>query len=195
MENQQKEKPKGKPFCLCVIVTEHNTSSIAYYNEQFRELNKLYNDKVRLLFFGYRPESDKFNILDGVDYEYVNPVSKIHYFKQLRACEIDLLFIPLANDNEQCIRNELHIRYAEVGQSGIPIIAPNIYPYSLIIKNDLNGFLFENRERFIPYMKDLLYHKVNDKLVKICGKASDEFTMKNFNFSNQHLEAISTIYN
>src|SRR4051812_40417306 len=98
-ENPQNQVPiqetKNRPFRICIIVNASNLEDIEYYNEQFRTINKLYPTKVNLIFFGYRPEDDTNNALKGVTFEYVKPVSIIHYFKQLKALDFDLLFIPL----------------------------------------------------------------------------------------------------
>src|SRR5258708_7714813 len=134
----EKQEIKNKPFCIGIKVTETNAEDIAYYNEQFKEINRLYEDKVKLLFFGYRPENDKTNMLDGVVFEYVKPVSKIHYFKQLKACEIDLLFVPLIN-NTYNITSEDHDKFMEAGLMEIPIITIEIYPYSQLIASSKEG--------------------------------------------------------
>lgn len=190
---ETKNEQKNKPFCIGIIVTETNAEDIAYYNEQFKEINKLYQDKVRLLFFGYKPENDKWNILEGVKYEYVKPVSLIHYFKQLIANEFDLLFIPLINDVYN-VTSEDHEKYMEAGSLEIPVITVNMYPYANIIRSDFNGFIYESREVFVDYLKDLLYTKVNEGLVKLCGKRAYEYVMKDFNFSIKNIDNVSNVY-
>ncbi len=201
-----KQEEKSKPFCIGVKVTETNAEDIAYYNEQFREINRLYKDQVKLLFLGYRPENDKDNMLDGVIYEYVKPVSIIHYFKQLKACEVDILFIPLINSTYN-ITSEDYYKYTEAGIMEIPVLTVEIYPYNKIIasdkQSDFNGFLYESRDTFIPYLKELLADKVKDGIVKLCGKRAHESVMKSFNYSrattpktilNNSADAIKSIW-
>jgi hypothetical protein len=192
-QGQEAKKNVNKPFCIGIIVTEFNAEDILYYNEQFKELNRLYKDQVKLLFFGYRPESDKNNMLRDIDYEYVKPVSTIHYFKQLKACEIDLLFIPLIN-NTYNTTSEDHDKYMESALYEIPVITVEMYPYDRIIGNDFNGFLYKDRESFIPYMKDLLFKKLADGSVKLCGKRALEYVLKDFNFMSKNIETVSDIY-
>ncbi len=56
-----------------MLVTDTNMADIAYYNEQFKMINKGYKDKITLVFFGYKKEMDFKNILDGVKYVYFKP--------------------------------------------------------------------------------------------------------------------------
>ncbi len=190
MEPKEKE---NKPFCIGIIVTEFNAEDILFYNEQFKEINRLYKDQVKLLFLGYKPEADKHNMLADVEYEYVKPMSIIHYFKQLKASDIDLLFIPFIN-NTYNITSEDHNKYMEAGLNGIPVIVAEVYPYSNVIGNDFNGFLYKNPEDFIPSLKDLLANKLPNGIVKLCGTRAYEYVMKDFNFMAKHLQTISNIY-
>ena len=187
---EQKSEVKKRAFRIGVIVNGFNLEDIKYYNEQFKRINKLYKEKVRLVFFGYEPEQDNLNALEGVSYEFVKPVSIIHYFKQLKALNIDLLFVPLIQ-NVFNHTSENYNKYMEVAIYSTPVIAPDIYPYSTIIRDKQNGFIFGNRENFIPYLVDLLSKNIG--LIRLCGSHAKEEVLKVFNYSEQNMEIISNI--
>ena len=188
--SEQKSEAKKRAFRIGVIVNGFNLEDIKFYNEQFKRINKLYKDKVSLVLFGYDPEQDKINALEGVSYDFIKPVSIIHYFKQLKALNIDLLFIPLIQ-NTYNITSENYNKYLELALYSTPIIAPDIYPYNTVIRDKQNGFIFGSRESFVPYLVDLLSKNIG--LIRLCGNRANEEVLKVFNYSEQNMKIISDI--
>jgi len=188
--SEQKSEAKKRAFRIGVIVNGFNLEDIKFYNEQFKRINKLYKDKVSLVFFGYDPEQDKINALEGVNYEFIKPVSVIHYFKQLKALNIDLLFIPLIQ-NTYNITSENYNKYLELALYSTPVITPDIYPYNTIIKDRQNGFIFGSRESFVSYLVDLLSKNIG--LIRLCGNHANEEVLRVFNYSEQNMKIISDI--
>ncbi len=197
MENQKEnalpEKPKvSKIFTIGIIVSETNLSDIAYYNAQFREINRLYSPKlIRLLFFGYKPENDKIKALDGVIYEYVKPVSIIHYFKQINVCEIDILFVPLA-PTQYNITSEGIEKFLTMGLMKAPLLVADMYPYQRLVQTGLNGFLYKNRDSFIESLKDILKNKLSE--ARACGKNAQERVAEQFDFNQKNMDTLIKVF-
>jgi len=192
-QNQQKNQPSKEvkpPFKIGVIVNETNLEDIAYYNEQFKIINKAYKDRVELIFIGYKKELDFDDVLKGVKYKYVKPVSIIHYPKQLKSIGINLLFIPLINDISRATSENLYKMF-EAAIFNIPIISVNIAPYNTIVGDKQNGFLYESRETFFPYLKDLL--SKNFGLIRLCGQHANT-TMNHYNYSPENANFISSLF-
>lgn len=195
MEAKQKEnepkKPKNSAFRIGIIVDD-NFKNIAYYNDQFRKINKCYKHRVELLFIGGNPENKKFSkAVEGVDYKYVKPVSLVHFYKQYSANEIDLLFIPLIKSNQNYISEDFN-KFTDAGLFKIPSMVVNIYPYNKIITNDLDGFVYNDKVDFYEYLKDLLLNRL--AIVKLCGNNAYEKTLKQFNYSPEHIERLSEVF-
>ncbi len=190
MDDQKKAKG-NRAFRIGVIVNGCNYEDIKYYNEQFRKINKLYKDKITLVFFGYRPEDDVLNALEGVNFEYVKPVSIVHYFKQLNSLTIDLLFIPLMKTVFNTT-SENYNKYLEAGALRIPIIVPDVYPYNKLIKDTINGFVFPDREQFITYIKNLLATQLG--LVRLCANHANKDVVENYNYSQKNMEIIANLF-
>jgi glycosyltransferase involved in cell wall biosynthesis len=185
-------------FRIGIIVNQTNLEDILYYNKELQTINKLYGDKVSIVLLGYKPEDDKLNALDNVEFEYYKPVSIIHYFKYLKDANIDLLFIPLIH-NIYNATSENYKKYLEAGIHYIPVIVPNIYPYSTVIRDKQNGFIYgtpENcgREHFIPYLKDLLLNIYETDLVNKCGQEAYVDVTTKFDFSKENIEVISKLF-
>lgn len=191
---QQEEKKENKPkraFRIGIIANGMNDEDILYYNEQLKEINKLYREKIRIVVLGYKTENDRLDMLNGVIFEYVKPVTIVHYFKQLASMQIDLLFIPLIN-NEYNATSENFNKYLEAGVFKIPVIAPDIYPYNKLISSEVNGFVFGNREEFIPYLRDLLHNKLS--ILKQVGARAMEDVATNFNYSSENIKILSSAF-
>lgn len=182
-----------------IIVNETNAEDILYYNEEFKKINEIFGDKVKLIFYGYKKDEDKLNILDGVTYDYIKPVSIIHYFKQLKALELDLLFIPLISDikafpiqTKYNVTSENYNKFLEVGIFKVPILTVNTYPYNLLLKDNMNAFIYPSKEVFIEYFKDLIEKK--QAIIKLCGSHVYDLVTKDFNFSVENIKLLSSVF-
>lgn len=144
-------------------------------------INNSYKDKITLVFFGYKQEMDFKNILDGVRYVYFKPSSINHFYKEINACAIDLFFIPII-DNEFNRRSEDLDKYLDITILKKPILTVDMYPYNSVIGDKYNGFLFEKREIFFDYLKDLLSPK-NFGLIRLCANHAHEAVLKKLNYS------------
>lgn len=139
---------------------------------------------------GYDPADDKDNILDGVSYEYVKPVSIVHYFKQLKTNEIDLLFIPLIN-NTYNATSENYNKYLEAALFNIPVLTVNIFPYNRCISDQINGFLYDKKEDFFDYLRFLLGKQFD--LIRHCGNSAFNEVTNKFNFSPENIALINKV--
>lgn len=185
-------------FRIGIVVNLSNLEDIAYYNKELQAINKLYGNKVSIVLLGYKPEEDKLNALDNVEFEYYKPVSIIHYFKYLKDAKIDLLFVPLI-PNMYNATSESYKKYLEAGILSIPVIAPNINPYNRVIRDKQNGFIFGThekcgREEFIPYLKDLLLNIYETDLVNKCGQEAYVDVTTKFDFNKDNIEVISKLF-
>lgn len=156
-----------------VICNGKNQPDINYYKNEFRLINNIFGDRVRLLFIGYSTKDA--NELPP-ETEYTKPVSIIHWFKHLSLIKIDLLFIPLipSKRNE---RSETISKWMEMGLFGVPVITVDMLPYNSVIQDKTNGFLYESRETFIAYLRDLLENRFTS--VKMCGLNAYEVVKMN----------------
>jgi len=193
--DQPKKENNGvdakRAFRIGVIVNGCNYEDVKYYNEQFKKINRMYKDKIDLVFFGYKPEEDILDALDGVNFEYVKPVSIVHYFKQLNSLNIDLLLIPMIKSLFNTT-SENYNKYLEASVLRIPIIAPDVYPYNKIIKDKINGFIFGEREQFVPYLKNLLLTELG--LIRLCANHANKDVVEKFNYSQNNMQIISNLF-
>lgn len=192
-ENEQKEKKKDnvKAFRIGIIVDD-NFEDIAYYNDEFRKINKCYKDRVELLFIGGNPENKAFaSAVEGVDYKYVKPVSLVHYYKQYSANSINMLFIPLIKDKRNYTSEDFN-KFTDAAMFKIPTLVVSLYPYNKIIQNDMNGFLYHDKKEFYEYFKELLLNRL--VIAKICGNNAYETTLKQFNYSEEHIQRLSEVF-
>ncbi len=194
MENENNSE-ENLTVRIGIVVNTANLEDIAYYNEQLQSINKMYANSVFIVILGYKPEDDKNNTLDGVEFEYYKPVSIIHYYKYIKDINIDLLFVPLIQ-NIYNATSESYKKYLEAGINSIPVIAPNMYPYNRVIRDKENGFLFGEpedcgREHFIPYLKNLLQNEF--ALIKHCGIQA-KVDSSRFDFNKNNIKVISDLY-
>lgn len=184
--------PKELPnkIRLGIICSPSNKKDIAHYNAEFQKINEIYGDNVTLIFIGYDLDDDKENILQGVNYEYVKEVSIIHYFKQLQSIELDLAFVPLERNLFNATSENIN-KYLECGIFSIPIISEDIFPYSQLITNTRNGFLYKGKENFISELEKAVS---NPQLLKTIGNEARRDVISNYSFNDKNINVISSIY-
>ena len=152
------------PLVLGIICNGNNASDIIAYNNEYRIINRLFNDKVVIHFIGL---SDAMPELKDVEYCYSKPVSIIHFYKHIHATvNPDILFIPIIK-NEFNESSEGINKFLDMAIFGCPVFAPNMYPYSDAIKHGFNGFLYNDGPHFIDLFKDLLVNRMES--IKVCG--------------------------
>ncbi len=187
----------NRPFRLGIMVNEANYEDILYYNAQFREINRLFGYKINLIFIGYKPENDKMNALEGVDFDYVPPTSIVHYFKQLKALDIDLMFIPLINEpNSQMLlynsTSDDTKKWQEAALYKIPLLVCDIYPYNAgLIKLDWDGFIYQDRNEFMKFFVDLFENKFSS--IKAAGHYAHE-RARQFYYSKETGELLMKVF-
>jgi len=179
-----------QPLRVGIIRNEANKEDILEYKEELAKITKEMQGKVTLVIYGYTLADVEENWLDGVTFEFVKPTSINHYFKQLKALNLDVLFIPLIRSNYNAT-SENYNKYMEAALFNIPVLTINIYPYNTLITDKRNGFLYKEKNEFIPYIEHLYIQRA---LVQSVGVFANENVNNTFSYSTKNIEVISDLF-
>jgi hypothetical protein len=182
------KKQNDAPFRVGMIYNPAYVQDYSFYNSLFVEIKQAFKESVEFVFVGYNPSNT--DILEGFKYDYVKPVSIIHYFKQLQSLELDLIFIPLIS-NEYNYTSENYNKYLEAGMMGIPILVEDIFPYNQLIKDNLNGFIHKGKEDAVNYLSALIE---SYNLVQYVGGGAKKDVEENYNYSPDTMSVISELF-
>lgn len=201
--NEQENKPESpivyepintlpRKYRIGIICSPNNYSDIKAYNDEFQKINQLYGDNVTLVFIGYdyKEDKEKQNILDGVNFEYIEQVSIIQYFKQLQGLELDLVFVPLIK-NMHNITSENINKYLECSLFNIPIIVEDMFPYNFILIHERNGFIYKGKENFITELNRALH---NPDLIKVVGIECKNDVVTRYTYTDSNIDVIASVY-
>lgn len=181
-ETEKKEPVITENIKVGIIASNYTWEDLNSYKEQFKEVQEKFGDNVTFHVIGY----------DGIDlktkkncfptdfkFEYIKPCTIIHYFKQLKALELDLIFIPLRkNDFNETSEN--YNKMLEAGLFNIPVMVTDMFPYNQIIKDAENGIILKNKKDFVLKLEHFLTAK--DELKRI-GIGANQFIKENFLYS------------
>jgi len=185
---------KSDVFTIGIIFNGFNATDIAFYKEDLIAVRKVYSRKqLRLVIFGYTPATDKTGMLSGLEgeFEYLPPVSLVHWPKQLELANINLLFVPLV-DNVFNDTSETWSKYLEGAMLHIPLLVPNISTYRDIITDQDNGFLYPPHD-LKNYLLNLLQTNIN--VIGHCGHVANDRVKKHHTFDNpNNIQAIAMAY-
>jgi len=191
IETTQVEKIKlPRKYKIGIIVSPNNYSDLKYYNQDFKAINEKYGDDVTLIFIGYDYKEDEQKILDGVNFEYTEQVSIIHFYKQLQSLELDLVFVPLEK-NLYNITTENINKYLECGLFNIPILVEDMFPYNYVVVNERNGFVYKGRENFLNEFNRLLN---NPDLIKAVSMETKKDILRSYTYTDKNIDLIASIY-
>ena len=190
---QQLTLEEQKPLRVGIIATNYTWEDLTSYKEQFNKVQKELGDKVKFFVFGFDGidyQTGKSCFPEGFVFEHIKPSTIVHYFKQLRNLQLDLLFIPLRKNtfNET---SENYNKFLEAGLFNVPTMVYDIFPYNQIIKNGDNGVLLSKKDDFIERLK---FFTENKNELKRMGKSVNEFIYQNFNINEQSIAFIDDIY-
>lgn len=170
-----------------IICTPYNIEDVLSYKNELIRINKELGDRVKIILFGYDGKGDEF---EGLKYEYVKPVSIIHYFKQLKALELNLLFIPLIRSVYNAT-SENYNKFLEAGLFNVPVIALKMYPYKQIITDKMTGFLYNDKSEFFPNIEHL---SKNPQLLQLVGENANTKIKDGFDYDQTNIEVINQFF-
>jgi glycosyltransferase involved in cell wall biosynthesis len=175
-----------------IIATDYYWEDIAAYKDQIKEIHEKLGSKVKFVLIGFdgKDRNGKTCIPDGLDLEVIKPCTIIHYFKQLRNLRLDLLFIPL-RQNEYNITSENYNKFLEAGFFDIPVMTYNIFPYNNLITNGHNGIILNKKNDMV---ERITFFEQNRLELKRMGKAAHQHVIDNFMMEGENIYFVDSIY-
>jgi len=176
-----------------IVATNYQWEDINSYKELFKEVKEKLGDKVKFILIGFNGidhYTQKSCFPEGLDVEYVKPATIVHYFKQLRNLQLNMLFIPL-RVNEFNQTSENYNKLLEASLFNIPVMVYNIYPYSDLIKNGDTGIILSTKKEFVERIE---FFESNRAELDRIGKNAHKYVMENFVYTDEIVSIIDEIY-
>ena len=181
------------PLRVGIVATNYTWEDLTSYKEQFNKIQNELGDKVKFFVFGFDGidyQTGKSCFPEGFKFEHIKPSTIVHYYKQLRNLQLDVMFIPLRKNtfNET---SENYNKFLEAGLFNVPTIVYDIFPYNQVIKNGDNGVLLSKKDDLIERLK---FFSENKPELKRMGNNVNSFVLKNFSLTEQNVAIIDDIY-
>lgn len=192
-EAENVEQTNKESFRVGIIASGYTWQDLNSYKEQFKEAKDKFGDNITFVMIGF----------DGVDlntkkscftsdftFEYVKPCSIIHYYKQLKDLNLDLVFIPLIK-NQFNETSENYNKLLECSLFSIPVMVLDTFPYNLIITDMENGILIKGKKDFVLKLEFCMSNR--DKLKQI-GESCNQFIRQNFSYNEKTITIFEDIF-
>jgi hypothetical protein len=182
-----------QPIRVGIIATNYTWEDINSYKEQLQKVQEELGEKVKFFVYGFDgidSQTKKSCFPENFNFEYVKPSTIVHYFKQLRNLQLDLLFIPLRKItyNET---SENYNKFLEAGLFKIPIMVYDIFPYNQLVTNGNNGILLNKKDDLIERLK--FFSENKSELVRM-GETVNKYIAENFYVREEIVSIIDDIY-
>lgn len=195
LENIELDSPKinSDALRIGIIASNYTWEDLNSYKELFNEVQQKMGDKVKFIVLGF-DGIDHFTkkscFPEGFKFEYIKPSTIVHYFKQLRNLQLDMVFVPL-RVNEFNETSENYNKFLESGLFNIPLMVYDSYPYNQLIKNGSTGILLSKKSDF----KDKIeFFEQNRTELKRMGENANKFIVENLTLNEDNLTIIDDIY-
>jgi glycosyltransferase involved in cell wall biosynthesis len=198
MENVELDVPElteeeKKPLRVGMIGTNYTWEDLNSYRDLFKEVQEKMKDKVKFILFGFDGidhKTQKSCFPKGFEFEHVKPCTIVHYYKQLRNLQLDILFIPLRH-NEYNMTSENYNKFLEAGIFKTPTMVYDIFPYNEIVKNGQTGIILKKKKEFVERIE--FFEKNRDELKRM-GDNAYTLIQDNFIYHKDNLPMIDKIY-
>lgn len=198
MENVPQEveplsEAEQKQMRVGIIATNYTWQDIESYKEMFKEAKEKLGDKVKFVMLGFDGIDHRTNkscFPKNFEVEHIKPCSIIHYYKQLKEMQLDLLFVPL-RQNEFNTTSENYNKFLESGIFKVPIMVYDVFPYNEIIKNGQSGIILTKKKQFVEKLEHFEKHR--DELQRM-GNNAYNIIKDNFIYHKDNLPMIDKIY-
>jgi hypothetical protein len=131
-----------------IIGDEYQFSDINYISGILKDFKFKYKESFELSIIGWDGMRGEKSYMKGTEFNHYNRVPFYKYFDLIHQIAPTVLIIPATkskfNDN-----SKNYVKYLEFALMNIPVIAPNILPYSEMIITNQNGFLCDDKDAYI----------------------------------------------
>jgi glycosyltransferase involved in cell wall biosynthesis len=192
-EDLAEEKKDENSLRVGIVGTNYIWEDINSYKDLFKQVKEKLGDKIKFVLIGFDGmdnKSQKSCFPEGLNLEVIKPCTIIHYYKQLKSLNLDLMFIPLRN-TEFNQTSENYNKYLEAGLFEIPVMVYDVFPYSEIIKNGNNGIILKKKTEFLEKLE---FFEDKREELKRMGISANEVVTTNFVYDKDNLPIIDNIY-
>lgn len=137
---------------VLIVGDDYHFTDINYIKGILKDFKVKYKDKGIIHIVGFNGVRDKKNYLAGLEFEHHERVPYFKYFELIKHIAPDVLLIP-ANKNTFNNTSKNYVKYLEMAYMNIPVLCPNIKPYSDIVATNQNGFLCDEKEDYLMQLE------------------------------------------
>jgi hypothetical protein len=145
---------KGQIKAL-IIGDEYQFSDINYLLGALKTFKEKYKEAFELSIIGWDGKRGDKNYMKGIEFNHYDRVPYFKYFETIHHIAPTVLIIP-ATKSAFNDTSKNYIKYLEFAQMNIPVIAPNILPYSALISTNQNGFLCDDKDAYTFQLETML---------------------------------------
>jgi hypothetical protein len=168
LKTEYENKQEAKKVKVLIIGDEYQFSDINYIKGILKDFKSKYKDNGEIHIIGFNGVRSDKNYLVGLDFKYHERVPYFKYFELIKHIAPDILLIPGSkNTFNQTSKN--YVKYLELAYMNIPILAPNLKPYSDLIQTNKNGFLCDEKEDYLMQLESMF--ELRQKFDDVLGSA------------------------
>lgn len=155
MKTEYSNEPAKGTVNALIIGDDYHFSDINYISGILKNFKEKYKAAFNLTIIGWNGKRNERVYLPPTMFTHYERVPFDRYFETIQHIGPSVLIIP-GNKNKFNDTSKNYIKYLEFAYMNIPVIAPDIQPYSDIIKTNENGFLCPDKETYEFQLETIL---------------------------------------
>lgn len=207
-ENLDLTKPpttgKQGKIRIGIIATENNWEDLNSHKDEFQEIYRRHKNKVQLVIIGFNGTDTKTmkNALGDSNFEVLlaeykkgdtvekRPIGILNYFKWLYNANLDLILIPLRKNTFNETSENIN-RLLEASAFQIPVLAPDMAPYNIFIKDKSTGFLYTKKTDFLTLIDAFV---AQPAALKTTGEKAYRYMLSKYGITDHTASTIVSLF-
>ncbi len=150
-----------------------------------------HKDKIEIIIFGWSKKiAEQYGLFNELRITYEKPVPFQEYHQRLNGLAFDIGLLPLADNTYNTSGRSLN-RYLDFSANMIPVIVPNIFPFTNIVKEAENGFIAASDDDWISKTDQLI---TNAQLRKDIGNNAFKTSWEGFSYTPKAIQRLKSIF-
>lgn len=185
VDGERTDRQKDEPVRIGVLCTKDNGADLYEFRKVWKAISDKFKDKVTFVLYGDKNKQIG-KAFNGVSNEFTQQTGIRTYYTELFNLNLDCIVIPTQNNSWNVAHYDIE-RVLEVQALGIPIIVSNMKPINKLIKDEVNGFLCEDRDRMIRQLEiicEVDNTEEADSISKRVARMAFTHVTQSFNITN-----------
>ncbi len=174
-----------------LLLEHYQEADLRLIEKPLGSLLEKHGDKIEFILFGFTEKAaEQCNLFKGLPVRYERTVHFTLYYGQLNELRFDIGWLPLCNSPFNAA-SKAFMRWLDFSSLMVPVLAPNMAPFTTLIKEAETGFLISDEQEWIEKTERLLE---NLQFRRDMGAAAFKEAWENYSYTAKGIQRLRAVF-